>query len=81
MFNNLFYYVNKLKTFVVEICIAFCLYMWSIIVLRKKIGIGKNQYHKVRLPKNHKIGKGQENCNQCISNFYKAYRPEKRCVL
>ncbi len=37
MFNNLFYYANN---FCIEICIDFCLYMLSIIVLRKKIGIG-----------------------------------------
>ncbi len=50
MFNNLIYYVNHF----VEICIDFCLYMLSIIVLRKKIGICKNQYRQARLPKNWK---------------------------
>ncbi len=51
MFNNLFYYVNN---FCIEICIDFCLYMLSIIVLGKKIGIGKNRYRQVTLPKNRK---------------------------
>ncbi len=51
MFNNLFYYI---KMYFVETCIDFFLYMMSIIVLRKKIGIGKNPYRQVRLPKNQK---------------------------
>ncbi len=51
MFNNLLYYVFF---FVFEICIYFCLFMLSIIVLRKKIGIGKNRYRQGTLPKNRK---------------------------
>ncbi len=51
MFNNLFYYVNN---FCIKICIDFCLYLLSIIVLRKKIGIGKDRYRQVTLPKNWK---------------------------
>ncbi len=50
MFNNLFYVNN----FCIEICIDFCLYMLSIIVLGKKIGIGKNRYWQVTFPKNRK---------------------------
>ncbi len=65
MFNNFVYYVN---IFSVEICIDFCLYMLSIIVLRKKIDIGKNRYRQVTLPKKMEIGIGQQNCNWCISN-------------
>ncbi len=52
MFNNLFY-VN----FFFEIGIDFCLYMLSIIALRKKIGICKNRYWQVRLPKNRESAK------------------------
>ncbi len=52
--NNLFYYVNK---FCIEICINFCLYMLSIIVPRKKIGIGKNPYQQVTLPKKSESAK------------------------
>ncbi len=40
MFNNLFVFF-ALKT------IDFCLFMLSIIVCRKKIGIGQNQYRQV----------------------------------
>ncbi len=58
MFNNLFYYVNNF----VEICIDFFLYMLSIyitiiIILRKKIGICKNRYRQVRLPKKSESAK------------------------
>ncbi len=38
----------------VDICIDFCLYMLSIIVLRKKIGICKYRYRQLRLK--NKIG-------------------------
>ncbi len=55
------------KSVFVEICIYFCLYMLSIIVLKKKIKIGKNQYRQVTLPKKSEIWIGQENCNRCIS--------------
>ncbi len=54
MFNNFFYYVNN---FCIEICIDFCLYMLSIIVLRKKIVIGKNRYRQVTLPKKSESAK------------------------
>ncbi len=78
MFNNFFYYANN---FCIEICIDFCLYMLSIIVPGKKIGIGKNRYRqksisaKIGIGKNRyrqksvsaKIGIGQENSNRCIS--------------
>ncbi len=51
MFKNLFYYVNMFFCWNVHIL---CLYMLSIIVLRKKLKIGKNRYRQVTLPK--KIG-------------------------
>ncbi len=51
---NLFYYVNN---FCIEICIDFCLYMLSIIDLRMKIGIGKNRYRQVTLPKKSESAK------------------------
>ncbi len=66
MFNNLFYLV---KNVFVEICIDFCLYMLSIIVLRKKIRIGKNTYR----PKNHKSAKK-------ISIKYAIYSLLYRCT-
>ncbi len=59
MLNNLFYYVNN---FCIEICIdVCCLYMQSIIVLRKKIGIGKidigrSHFHKSESAKKIAIG-------------------------
>ncbi len=71
MFNNLFYLVKKK---IVAICIYFCLYMLSIIVLRKKIRIGKNTYR----PKKSEID--QENCNRCISIKYAIYSLLYRCT-
>ncbi len=45
--------------------IDFCLYMLSIVVFRKKIGIGRSHLQK----KNKEIGFAQENFIRCISLY------------
>ncbi len=62
MFN--LFYVKKKN---VEMCIYFCLYMLSIIVLRKRIGTNRYRQATGHTYKKSEIGIGQENFNRCIS--------------
>ncbi len=78
MFNNVFYYVNH---FFVEICIDFRLYMLSIIVLRKKIGICKNRYRQGTLTKNRNRPRKLQSCFLSPRQFLNSRKAEHGLVF